>query len=145
MKTMKTGGTFAYLSRKWTNKNDAFLTFWGHDSAGYRWFQGDVGEYKEPCETPGYKDDPVANVDFAVVLGLFESCLYAGRIVKGVLNTPENRKALGITLKDLQKIGRNCCPKAENIASLRLKPGADFVRTSDGQVHQIEAVKIIKQ
>ena len=87
---------------KHTRKKDSFFTLWRPNNAGYCWFKDHAGVYDG--YEKGYHDScnnvPVLK---EVLDKLFIDIEYEGKMVKAVLNNPENRKKLGIKYCNIGK------------------------------------------
>jgi hypothetical protein len=107
---------FYYIS-KWTNKNDAFITLWRTNSAGYCWYKDWAGTYEENYET----DYAVTAVDAKIVDALWQKVIYENQERLVLINDLRTLKALGIKTKDLIKEYQSNCPRKHQINELFAK------------------------
>lgn len=99
---------YYYISLKWTHKTDAFITFWGPNHCGYQWSKEMIGEY----DLPHVDNEHVKTVDKEVADVLFSDHKNGSDgIICAVLNTPKNRKRLGITKNMLIRQYPSHCPR----------------------------------
>lgn len=108
---------FYYISKKWTNNNDAFITLWRTNSAGYCWYKDWAGTYEENYET----DYSVIAVDAKIVDTLWQKVIYENQERLVLINDLKTLKALGIKTKDLIKEYQSNCPRKHKINELLAK------------------------
>lgn len=98
------------ISKKWTGRKDAFITLWRPNSAGYCFSQECAGKYEaQKVEShPEHYHHPLnAVADESTVNPLFVKVMYDNREIHVVPNTAQNRKLLGIKLKELDRFYRS--------------------------------------
>jgi hypothetical protein len=108
---------FYYISKKWTHKNDAFITLWRTNSGGYCWYKDWAGTYEEDYET----DYAVTAVDAKIVDVLWQKVIYENEERLVLINDLKTLKALGIKTKDLIKEYQSNCPTKLQISGFLLK------------------------
>lgn len=92
---------YAIISLKWTHKDDDFITFWRHESKGYAWYKIWIGKYSY---TKAVVNEADKIIPYPKLKPLWTKIFIEGHERKVILNTLENRKALGITKKDLKQL-----------------------------------------
>ena len=115
--TQKSSTIFYYISTKWTNKNDAFITLWRNNNSGYCWYKNWAGKYEENLE----KDYDNIAIDTDIVDTLWQKVMYDGAERKVLLNDRKTLKALGLETKDLIKKYNSNCPEKYLIEKMLVK------------------------
>lgn len=108
---------FYYISTKWTNKNDGFITLWRKNSSGYCWYKNWAGTYEEMHE----EDADVLTVSATVVDKLWVKVNYDGAEREVLLNNTKTLKVLGLKTKDLLKKYNSNCPEKYLIDDILVK------------------------
>jgi len=92
------------ISLKWTYPNSVAFTLWGPENRGYYWWKEWSGVYKESDLVKGYncEDTHVVAVKKELLEDQWIQCLYYGKLVTILPNTPITRSIIGIKKKDLQ-------------------------------------------
>lgn len=83
------------VSLKWTKINEPYITFWGTNNSGYRYFKNEIGIYN--AIKKGYHDsDNTYPVKKEIVDELFRMVEWEGSARFGVLSNHCNLKKLGL-------------------------------------------------
>lgn len=90
------------ISLKHTREDEQYLTLWRPDNGGYCYFREYAGVY-DGYEKGYHDSDNNIPVLEKVLDEMFVEVEYRGEKVNAVLNTPENRKILGIRKNQLSK------------------------------------------
>lgn len=100
--------THYIFSGKWTHVKDAWLTFWRPNHAGYCWYKTWMGTYPAPFRKDAVQDRAHGQIHLQIVdvSKLFVKVEFEGEIREVILNTVENRKALGLHKHELKASSR---------------------------------------
>ena len=108
---------FYYISTKWTNKNDGFITLWRKNSSGYCWYKNWAETYEEMHQ----EDADVLTVSATVVDKLWVKVYYDGAEREVLPNNSKTLKVLGLKTKDLLKKYNSNCPEKYLIDDILVK------------------------
>jgi hypothetical protein len=108
---------YYYISTKWTNKNDGFITLWRKHSNGYCWYKNWAQIYDETHEP----DADIKAVPATIIDNLWVKVNYDGEEREVLLNVPKTLKALGLKRGNFIKNHASNCPGINDINRILVK------------------------
>jgi len=107
------------ISLKWTYPSSGAFTLWRKHAQGYCWYKEWAGLFENNIKNYDDGYDTVA-VERAIIEPHFVDCVYEGKIVSLLLNTPKIRKIIGIKKSQLRG-GGSIITKSEILKFADLK------------------------